>query len=92
MVLGIQYDVNVLSDTPNINLHSKINDVKTSNKNLEQQTPFSLLKGCYKITHILLFLPSPSPDILKQIDGPFGHKKQSSLVKRYLKPKSKMVD
>ena len=78
VVLGIQYDVNLLSETTNINILSKINDIKKLIRtcSCRQLTPYgkvTIVKSLLlsKITHILLSLPSPSLEILKQIDAIF---------------------
>ena len=78
VVLGIQYDVNSLSETTNINILSKINDIKKLIRtwSCRQLTPYgkvTIVKSLLlsKITHILLSLPSPSLEILKQIDAIF---------------------
>ena len=76
VVLGIQYEA--LGETTNTNILSKINDIKKLIRtwSCRQLTPYgkvTIVKSLLlsKITHILLSLPSPSPEILKQIDTLF---------------------
>ena len=78
VVLGIHYDVKSLSETTKINILSKINDIKKLIRtwSCRQLTPYgkvSIVKSLLlsKITHILLSLPSPNLEILKQIDSLF---------------------
>ena len=78
VVLGIHYDVKSLSETTKINILSKINDIKKLIRtwSCRQLTPYgkvSIVKSLLlsKITHILLSLPSPDLEILKQIDSLF---------------------
>ena len=95
VVLGIQYDVKFLKETTRINIESKINDIKKlirtwSSRLLTPYGKVAIVKSLLlsKITHILLSLPSPEPDILKTIDNLFlafiWNKKPAKFSKKIL--------
>ena len=77
-VLGVQYNVNKMSDITTINIEKKINDIKNLIKlwQARKLSPYgkvTVIKSLFlsKITHLLLSLPSPNKLLFKEIDAIF---------------------